>query len=163
MRTMKDPVRFFNSMRRVRSPVILIPAMVAGAGCCDLRGWTREREEIVRILTAQDEAWNAGDIEAFMEPYWKSPELTFSTAGKVTRGWQPTLERYRDRYPNREAMGRLSFSDLEIRPLGRKAALVLGRWRLDRQEPIQGNFTLVMRRDHRRWVIIHDHTSRDEP
>jgi beta-aspartyl-peptidase (threonine type) len=138
-------------------------AAIAVGGCLRPQSWEKDRERIIALLTEQDAAWNAGDLEAFMDPYWKSPDLTFSAGGKVTRGWQPTMDRYRGRYPNREAMGRLTFSELELTPLGRDAALVLGRWNLDRAEPIQGNFTLVLRREKGRWVIIHDHTSSDSP
>ena len=124
---------------------------------------SRDRQQIIEILTSQDAAWNAGDIDAFMEPYWHSDDLTFSSGGKVTRGWQATLDGYRSRYPTREAMGRLSFTELEITSLSPDAALVLGRWRLERQNPLAGAFTLVMRRIGGRWVIVHDHTSKDAP
>jgi beta-aspartyl-peptidase (threonine type) len=101
-----------------------------------------------------------------MEHYWKSDDLTFSSGGKTTRGWQATLDNYRKRYPTREAMGRVSFSELEITPLGSStdedgAAMVLGRWQLDGEsEPVGGNFTLVFRKIDGKWVIVHDHTSR---
>jgi len=115
------------------------------------------------MLEQQAQAWNAGDIDAFMVPYWRSPDLTFSSGGKVTRGWQATLDRYHQRYPTREAMGRLSFSDIEVTLPGPSVTLVLGRWRLERAEPIGGAFSLVLRKVDGRWVIIHDHTSTDAP
>ena len=99
----------------------------------------------------------------FMAPYWQSSALTFSANGRITRGWQPVLENYRKRYPDREAMGHLTFTDLEVSKLGDEAALVLGRWKLERTEPIGGAFTLVWRRIGGRWLIVHDHTSRDAP
>ena len=112
---------------------------------------------------AQVDAWNRGDVDAFMEHYWKSDDLTFSSGGQTTRGWQATLDGYRKRYPTREKMGRLTLDGLEITPLGDAAALVLGEWKLDRaSEPIGGNFTLVLRKIDGRWVIVHDHTSRLE-
>jgi beta-aspartyl-peptidase (threonine type) len=119
---------------------------------------------IEAVLTRQRDAWNQGDIDAFMEHYWKSDELTFSAGGQTTRGWQATKDNYVKRYPTREEMGQLTFSQLEITPLESSAALVLGRWRLERKpEPVGGNFTLVLRRIDGRWLIIHDHTSRAEP
>jgi beta-aspartyl-peptidase (threonine type) len=118
--------------------------------------------DIRTVLDRQAAAWNAGDVETFMEGYWRSPQLTFSSGGQVTRGWRPTLERYKQRYPDRATMGRLTFSDLEITMLGRDAALVLGRWRLEREQPVGGNYTLILRRIGGRWVIVHDHTSKDE-
>jgi beta-aspartyl-peptidase (threonine type) len=59
-------------------------------------------------------------------------------------------------------MGQLTFSQLDIALLGDAAALVLGRWRLERESPIGGNFSLVLRKLDGKWVIVHDHTSRDE-
>jgi len=120
------------------------------------------RVAVRSVLRAQEEAWNRGDIPAFMEHYWKSDDLTFSSGGKTTRGWQATLDNYRKRYPTPRAMGRVSFSELEITPLGEEAAFVLGKWQLDREEPVGGNFTLVFRKIDDRWVIVHDHTSRAE-
>jgi beta-aspartyl-peptidase (threonine type) len=116
---------------------------------------------IAAMLDEQAQAWNAGDLERFMEHYWKSDDLTFSSGGETTRGWAATLARYRERYPTAEKMGRVSFDSLEITRLGPSAALVLGRWHVDRDaEPLQGNFSLVVRKLDGRWLIIHDHTSR---
>ena len=98
-----------------------------------------------------------------MQHYWKSDELTFSSGGQTTRGWKSTKENYERRYPTREKMGQLTFSQLEVTPLDDSTALVLGRWRLARDEsPVGGNFTLVFRKIDGKWVIIHDHTSRAE-
>ena len=83
------------------------------------------RTAIVALLRAQQEDWNRGDIPAFMSGYWNSPELTFAGSKGFTRGWQPVLERYEKTYADRAAMGKLDFSELEVRPLGPNAALVL--------------------------------------
>lgn len=115
------------------------------------------------IVAKQAADWNSGDIEAYMKGYWNSEDLTFSSGGKTERGWKATRERYLKGYPNREAMGKLSFSDLEVFPLGDTAALMLGRWKLDRKDPIGGNFSLVWRKIDGAWLIVHDHTSADRP
>jgi ketosteroid isomerase-like protein len=132
----------------------------------DKTGSSTDQADLIRaavefILRAQQEAWNRGDLDAFMEHYLKSESLTFSAGGKTTRGWTETLKRYRERYPTPEKMGRLEFSGLEITPLGDSAALVLGQWRVHREsEPVSGNFSLVVRKVDDRWLIVHDHTSR---
>ena len=119
------------------------------------------RAAVETILRAQESAWNQGDIEAFMEHYWRSDDVTFSSEGNTTRGWTETLKRYRQRYATREQMGRLTLSELEIMPLGDSAALVLAHWQLEREsEPVSGNFSLVIRKIDDRWLIVHDHTSR---
>jgi uncharacterized protein (TIGR02246 family) len=115
---------------------------------------------IEAVLRMQADAWNDGDIDGFMQHYWKSDQLTFSSGGQTTRGWDATLARYRQRYPTREKMGRLTFDGLEIFPLGTEGALVLGRWHVARDpESLEGNFSLVVRKADDRWVIVHDHTS----
>jgi beta-aspartyl-peptidase (threonine type) len=137
------------------------------------------RAAVVSVLSEQQEAWNRGDVDAFAEHYWMSGDLTFSSGGKMTRGWEETVRGYKDRYPTREKMGRLTFANLEITTLGDAAALVLGEWRLERDtgdtqaarestgdtpgargETLSGNFSLVFRKLDGRWVIVHDHTSR---
>ncbi len=141
------------------------------AGCAILsfaRGQRGERQgtpaeaetKIKAVLTAQQEAWNRADVDAFMEGYWHSEELSFSGSNGVLRGWPGVRARYQKSYPDRAAMGTLEFSDLEIRPLGLDAALVLGRWRLKREKDEPGGvFTLVWQRFPEGWKIIHDHTS----
>ena len=120
-------------------------------------------KEIEAVLSRQAKAWNRGDIDGFMEDYWKSDELTFSSGGQTTRGWKSTKENYQRRHPTREKMGQLTFSEVEITPLGESAALVLGRWQLARDEsPVGGNFSLVCRKMDGKWVIVHDHTSKRE-
>ena len=116
------------------------------------------------VLEMQQAAWNAGDIDRFMQHYWQSDELTFSSGGKVTRSWQGTLDNYKERYPTRAEMGELAFSNLEVQSLGAEAALVLGDWHLTRESgDVGGNFSVVFRLIDDQWVIVHDHTSRNEP
>ena len=115
---------------------------------------------ISKVVDAQQSAWNRGDVEAFLEGYWHSPDLTFSGSGGIARGWDGVLARYQKNYPDRATMGQLDFSDLEFHFLGKDAALVLGHWHLARaQGDIGGVFSLVWQRFPEGWRIIHDHTS----
>jgi len=96
-----------------------------------------------------------------MGGYWRSPELTFFSGGAETKGWEPTLERYRKRYQaNGAAMGTLTFSELNVTLLSSDSAFVRGQWHLampDGKVP-HGLFTLVLKS----WRIIHDHSSAAE-
>ncbi len=118
-------------------------------------------EAIRRVLDDQVKAWNRGDLEGFMVGYWKSPELTFSSGGDQTKGWQATFDRYRKRYQTGGGeMGTLSFSGLAIDVLGPDSAFVRGRWQLVRSKDRPGGiFTLIVRRFPEGWRIVHDHTS----
>ena len=116
--------------------------------------------EIQSVLSAQQDAWNRGDIDAFMNGYARSAPTVFVSQDKVSRGWETVRDRYRVKYSDRTKMGTLSFSDIEATMLSPDAAVVLGRWRLKRtnDEP-QGRFTLIFKRLPEGWRIVHDHTS----
>ncbi|MEK6334359.1 MAG: nuclear transport factor 2 family protein [Acidobacteriota bacterium] len=115
---------------------------------------------IQAVLDAQRDAWNRGDIEAYMDGYDRSPKTEFVGGDEISRGWQTVLDRYKKKYDTREKMGTLSFSEIDIKLLGKDTALVLGRWRLKRakDEP-HGVFTLLFRKTKAGWRIVHDHSS----
>lgn len=116
--------------------------------------------EIRSILRAQQDAWNHGDIDRFMNGYARSGSTIFVSQDTVRRGWETVRDRYRKKYSDHAKMGLLTFSDLEITPLGSDAAVVLGRWKLKRvQDQPHGRFTLIFRRLPEGWRIVHDHTS----
>lgn len=111
------------------------------------------------LLDRQVAAWNKGDVDGFMEGYWNSAETSFSGTSGVTRGWQGLHDRYKRNYPDRAAMGKLTFGKIEVTPLCADAAMILGEWHLEReQKPVGGVFTLVARKFPEGWRIIHDHT-----
>ena len=116
--------------------------------------------EIVALLSAQSAAWNRGDIDGFMQAYAPTATLRFASGGNVTLGWRPTLERYKQRYPDRAAMGTLSFTDVEITSLAPDVAIAFGRWKLTREKDApHGLFTLTLKKTAAGWRIIQDHTS----
>src|ERR1700756_339378 len=85
-------------------------------------------EGIKHVLVSQVAAWNHGDLEGFMQGYWHSPDLTFFSGGTITKGWEPTLERYRQHYKAEgKEMGKLEFQDLHIELLSARAAMVTGK------------------------------------
>ena len=149
-----------SEMRAIESIDAAQPRRIAESQQRAAAGELSPQKAIENVLLSQAEAWNHGDLDKFMEHYWKSDDLTFSSGGKITRGWTATLARYRERYSTSEKMGKLQFENLEITLLGDDAALVLGRWQLDRStEPVSGNFSLVLRKLDGKWLIVHDHTS----
>ena len=120
----------------------------------------KARAAIRQVMDEQAAAWNRGDIEGFMAGYWNSPELKFVSGENVTKGWQPTLDRYKKSYDSRAKMGTLTFSDLDITVLSKNAAVVLGSWSLERAgDRPHGKFTLIFRKFNGDWRIVHDHTS----
>ena len=120
--------------------------------------------EIQSVLTAQQDAWNRGDIDAFMNGYARSASTVFVSEDEVRRGWETVRDQYHVKYSDRAKMGTLSFSEIEVTMLSPDAAVVLGGWRLKRasDEP-HGRFTLIFKRLREGWRIVHDHTSAAPP
>src|SRR5881396_3601013 len=116
--------------------------------------------QIRSVLSAQQDAWNRGDIDGFMNGYARSRSTIFVSEDDVRRGWETVRARYKKKYPDRAKMGLLAFSNLEITPVSAEAAVVLGRWKLKRaQDQPHGRFTLIFRKSADGWRIVHDHTS----
>lgn len=119
-----------------------------------------EEAAIREVLDAEQIAWNNGDLEAFMEGYWKSDSLQFMSLRGINHGWQETLEGYRKGYPDRAAMGTLSFEILQVTPLSSMNFVVSGRYRLTRSAGnLEGVFTLIFKKINGKWVAIYDHTA----
>ena len=115
-----------------------------------------------KILDDQTAAWNRGDLMGFMQGYWRSPEVTFFSGDSIIKGWEPTLQRYRDKYQSAgQQMGQLSFTDENIQMLGPNAALVTARWHLVMTDgkKLEGLTTLLCKRLEEGWRIVHDHSS----
>lgn len=151
-------------MTRV-GPAVLLPALLIALGSA---GAARADEDVAeaarQLLAAQRDAWNRGDIDGFMQGYWKDDALRLASGDTVRQGWAATLAHYRAVYPDAAAMGRLAFDLVEVRPLGPDAASVFGRWNLERGSDApdrrpHGLFTLLVERKDGTWVVTRDHTS----
>jgi ketosteroid isomerase-like protein len=115
---------------------------------------------ILTLLDDQTAAWNRGDIEGFMNGYWNSDQTEFVSGEGVARGWEVLLKRYRHAYPDRKAMGRLSFSNLEIRVECPTAGYAVAEYHLQREsDNPSGVFTLNFRKFPEGWRIVVDHTT----
>jgi ketosteroid isomerase-like protein len=117
-------------------------------------------KKIEGLLASQAEHWNAGDLEAFVQTYWQSDSLLFGGASGLTYGWQATLDGYKRRYPDRKAMGKLTFQVVDLRKLGEDRAMLTGSWDLERESDNRGGyFLLIWQKFNGKWKIIADHTS----
>ena len=139
------------------------PAFVAAEAQSGAAASGRRPEAVIEaVLRAHMAAWNEGDLEAFMQGYWRDPAVRFVSGDTVVTGWRQTMARYKERYGDggRKDMGDLSFERLDVEMLSSDLALVVGGYRLDRDgETSTGAFTLVMRRIGGLWRIVHDHSS----
>jgi beta-aspartyl-peptidase (threonine type) len=121
-----------------------------------------EAAPVRAVLDAQLAAWNRGDLDAFMQTYWNSPDLVFQSNASTTRGWQATVERYRKRYRSEgREMGRLRFEEIDVQLLAPGVAFARGGWHLSFPDgkTAQGRFTLLLRERPEGWRIVYDHSS----
>jgi len=132
---------------------------------CGVNAWgspTVPTEEIRQVIVKQQDAWNRGNLEDFMAGYWNSPELTFFSGARESKGWQAALDRYKKSYQSAgHEMGKLEFSDLRIEMLAPEAAFVRGAFHLtmsDGKTP-HGLFTLIFRKFPEGWKIVHDQSA----
>src|SRR5215831_3539436 len=114
-----------------------------------------QSDEITAMLQKSEAAWNRGDMAAFVSDYEDAPTTTF-VGREVTRGGvDAILARYQRGYPNAEKRGTLTFSEIEVRPLGKEYALALGKFSLRRTAEgggdTSGRFTLVLHRTAKGW------------
>ncbi len=121
---------------------------------------TKDRTAILEVLENQRQGWNKGDMEHYMKGYWKSDSLLFVGKNGPTYGWQKTLDNYKKGYPDKSAMGFLTFGIKKVEFLAKDKAFVLGSWNLKREkdEP-KGYFTLLLRKIDGEWKVVVDHSS----
>ena len=121
---------------------------------------SKDETAIRDLLTVQSVSWNNGNLEGFMESYWKSDSLMFIGKKGVTYGWQNTLENYKKNYPDTVNMGKLRFELLEVKRLSAMYFFVVGKWFLTRSVgDLNGSFTLLVKKIKDQWVIVADHSS----
>lgn len=129
------------------------------SGCTSKFDPASEEKAIKEVLKAQEFAWNSGNIDEFMEGYWKSDSLMF-IGSSVKRGWQEASDGYKRSYPDRATMGQLDFTFYEFRFIDDKSCLITGRYHLKRAtDDPTGMFTLLLKKIDGKWLVVYDHTS----
>lgn len=123
-------------------------------------GQKTEEAQIRELLETQTKEWNKGNIEGFMQTYWKSDSLMFIGKNGIKWGWQETLNNYKKGYPDTTAMGKLSFDILVVKKLSQEYYYVVGKWMLKRSiGDLSGHYNLLLRKIAGTWVIVADHSS----
>ena len=119
-----------------------------------------EINTIKKILSSQQECWNNGDIDGFMQGYWNSEKLVFTSLNhKPAYGWKNTLERYKNSYPTKTSMGELRFEILNLKLISKTTATLKGKWELIRQKDHpNGLFWLDIEKFDNNWLITKDST-----
>jgi ketosteroid isomerase-like protein len=118
--------------------------------------------DVVKVLLAQERAWNRGDLEGYMQGFKNSPE-TLVVARQVSKGYGEILTEYKQDFPNKASMGMLGYSQLEVHPLSDTFAVCIGHYHLERTKKEGGSadglFSAVFEKTDAGWKIVVDHTS----
>ena len=104
-------------MRRVLLLFLILVWVLGGPAFAAQPPQGADDAAIRTVIAAQAMAWNRGDVTAFMQGYEDSPDTAFVGAGKVRKGFQPILDRYKQTYSTRAQMGTLTFSNIAVRLL----------------------------------------------
>ncbi|MBS1587286.1 MAG: DUF4440 domain-containing protein [Bacteroidetes bacterium] len=116
--------------------------------------------KIKRMLAAQVEQWNKGSIEGYMHGYWESDSLLFIGSKGPRYGYKATLDKYKQAYPDKAHMGKLTSTITEFRELSADYYFIVGKWALERiAGNVAGDYTLLIRKIKGKWVIVVDHSS----
>lgn len=123
----------------------------------------RSPEDVIRaVLRARAAAWNEGNLDAFMETYWRNDDLKFVSGASVNKGWSAAMRRYRDEYGRTGGLGLVEYDRMDVSMVTDDVAVVSGRYNLTRGEASEaGTVSLVLRQMDGLWRIVHDHTNPD--
>jgi ketosteroid isomerase-like protein len=123
---------------------------------------SRTELDVIKVILAQEKAWNAGDLTGYVKGYKDSPETLF-IGKQVSKGYAEILADYKHDYPTASSMGTLAFSELEVHSLSDTYAVCIGKFHLDRSKkeggPADGMFSLVFEKTDQGWKIVVDHTT----
>lgn len=122
---------------------------------------TRLQLDVTKVLLQQENAWNKGDLDSYLSHYKDAPDTEAILAGP-TRGMPNIRSAFHLNYPNRESMGQLQQTEIEVRALGEEHALVTGKYHLQRPRKsggdTEGVFVEVLEKTGTNWQVIFSET-----
>jgi ketosteroid isomerase-like protein len=121
---------------------------------------SKDEGAIRGIMANQVDAWNKGNIDAFMKGYWNDDSLVFIGKSGSSYGYHQALANYKKNYSGPDQMGKLFFDLLKVKRLSADYYFVIGKWFLKRKAgDIGGIYTLLFHKINGQWRIVVDHTS----
>lgn len=124
---------------------------------------TDEFKAIQACFLAWQNAWNRGDLEAFLDSYWRSDSTRYVSGKTITMGFDAIADIFRARYTGGDS-GSMGQMKLEVTPdlIREDEALVFGKYQaLNNDGQIMGHgvFTVHLRQIDGTWKIVSDHAS----
>lgn len=158
-----DNLKAFFLPKTMKNLLFLSTSFILLVSCSNLNFSSNKATSLIRTyMQEQENCWNKGDLEGFMQHYWKSDSLMFIGKSGVNYSWTTTLSNYKRTYATPEEMGVLTFENLTVKQLSRNYIYVVGKWHLKRSqqlEDLEGHYSLIWKKINRKWMIISDHSS----
>jgi len=118
---------------------------------------TRQQLDVVKVILAQQNAWNNGDLDAYLSHYKNAPD-TQAVLANLVRGIDAIRGAYKQNFPNKDSMGTIEDTDIDVRALGDNYALATGKYHLNRPKKsggaIEGSFMELFEKTPNGWQII---------
>lgn len=131
--------------------VMLLPFLTSSQNIME------DKDQIIKVMRAQETAWSNHDLKGFMQGYWKSDSLKFFGSNGITLGWEQTLNNYIKGYPTPEHSGKLTFTIEDISPIEKETYWVMGRYFLKRSVgDAEGIFMIIFKKIDGEWKIVAD-------
>ncbi len=123
---------------------------------------TQEQLAVTKVIIAQENAWNRADLDGYLAHFKDAPDTQVLLAGPV-RGIANVRAMFHLNFPNKESMGTMENSEVEVRELGENFALATGKYKLMRSKKGGGNtegvFTEIFEKTPRGWRVIFNETT----
>jgi len=123
-----------------------------------------EVSAIEAVINAQAEAWSRGDLDGYLDYFWRDPRLYYGSVNTVVRGWEALRESYASRYGEGAQLGQLRFSEVNIEILSADTAMVTGRFHVTEAKlPASGSWLIVLRKfPGPGWRVVADQLAPDQ-
>jgi len=116
-----------------------------------------DKSQILKVMQAQENAWNNHDLKGFMQGYWNSDSLKFFGGRGLTYGWDNTLANYKKTYPSKTESGTLHFVIKDISRIEHDNYWVMGEYHLTRTAgDASGVFMIIFKMIDGEWKIVAD-------
>lgn len=149
-------------MKKLVQKIFTILLTILVFSCSGTKPSTNSCFDIYNLMQQQEDSWNYGSIDDFMNIYWKNDSLIFIGKSGINYGWDKTIKNYKNSYKTKEQMGTLKFKNIICNPINDSTNIVTGKWSLKRNDSIgnlSGFYSLLWIKKQTGWKITYDHTS----
>ena len=119
---------------------------------------TSEANEIIQLMREEEQAWNSGDIEAYVNLYAAEDSVRMIYSTGAVYGKENILAFYKKYWP-KERMGTLVLDGERMERLSKKYYYVTGYFHVSYPDgkAINGRFSGLMKKIKGKWYLYTDH------